>query len=114
MEFATQVKKYREQQHWSQEELADKLFISRQAVSKWENGDGTPDLDKLVALATVLNVSLDTLVLGKETASSTTPHNVDQHDKGSRPMNGWEFLSRYWWVLIALIYALGYLINRFN
>ncbi|QFG47553.1 helix-turn-helix transcriptional regulator [Lapidilactobacillus dextrinicus] len=50
--------------HLSQEELADQLFISRQAVSKWENGDGTPDLEKLVALATILNVSLDELVLG--------------------------------------------------
>lgn len=110
MEFATQVKKYREQQNLSQEELADKLFISRQAVSKWENGDGTPDLEKLVALASVLNVDLDDLVLGKNTASQTT----EPKSSINKPMNGWEFLSRYWWVLIALIYALGYLINRFN
>lgn len=109
MKFATQVKKYREQQQLSQEELADKLFISRQAISKWENGDGTPDLEKLVALAAALNVSLDDLVLGKK-MDKPTEHQSEHH----KSMNGWEFLSRYWWVLIALIYALGYLINHFR
>lgn len=40
--FAEQLKKYRLEKQLSQDALAEKLFISRQAISKWENGDATP------------------------------------------------------------------------
>lgn len=106
MKFATQVKKYREQQHLSQEELADQLFISRQAVSKWENGDGTPDLEKLVALATILNVSLDELVLG-QASSSTIAKSSEKTG-----LTGWDFFARYWWVIIALISIIGFWLTQ--
>lgn len=58
----------------SQEELAGMVNVSRQAVSKWETGDAMPDLNKLLALADALGVSLDTLC-GRETraTSSTAP-----------------------------------------
>lgn len=45
----------------SQEELAGKLQVSRQAVSKWETGDAMPDLPNLLALAEALSLSLDAL-----------------------------------------------------
>lgn len=51
----------------SQEELAAKIGVSRQAVSKWETGDSTPDLNRLLALAEALDTSLDTLC-GREAA----------------------------------------------
>ena len=54
----------------SQEELAAVVGVSRQAVSKWENGDAMPDLAKLLALAEALNISLDTLC-GRETVPVT-------------------------------------------
>lgn len=63
--FAEQLKKLRQEKNISQEELGQKLFISRQAISKWENGDATPDLDNLIKLASILDLSLDELVLGK-------------------------------------------------
>ncbi len=44
-------------------------IFPRQAVSKWENGEATPDIDKLVQLAEIFDVSLDYLVLGKEPES---------------------------------------------
>ncbi|OIK72304.1 transcriptional regulator, partial [Oenococcus oeni] len=47
-------------------DLAGKLFISRQAISKWESGETTPDLNNLIKLSELLDVSLDTLVLGSE------------------------------------------------
>lgn len=46
----------------SQEELADKIGVSRQAVSKWERGEASPDTDNLIALANLYNVSLDELI----------------------------------------------------
>lgn len=52
----------RKKQGWSQEELADKLNVSRQAVSKWESAQAIPDVDKIVALSEVFNVSTDYLL----------------------------------------------------
>lgn len=49
----------------SQEELADALGVSRQAVSKWERGESSPDTDNLIALAKLCNISLDALLLGR-------------------------------------------------
>lgn len=62
--FAEQLKKLRGAKDFSQEDLAQKLFVSRQSISKWENGDTTPDMENLIALAACLDVSLDELVLG--------------------------------------------------
>lgn len=84
--FAEQLKKYRLEKQLSQDALAEKLFISRQAISKWENGDATPDLENLVTLAAVLEVTLDELVIGKEPA-------IKVIKKTEKPMNVWEFLT---------------------
>lgn len=46
----------------SQEELAEKCQVSRQAIAKWERGDSVPTIDKLIVLAEIFNVSLDELV----------------------------------------------------
>ncbi len=48
----------------TQEELADRLGVSRQAVSKWETGEAFPETDKLIMLCDMFNVSLDELVRG--------------------------------------------------
>lgn len=47
-QLAQQIRVLRTAKNLSQDELAEKLYISRQAVSKWENGEATPDIDKLV------------------------------------------------------------------
>lgn len=62
--FAQQLLKLRTEQQLSQTDIANLLFVSRQAVSKWENGDAEPSLDNLIALARILNVSLDNLIAG--------------------------------------------------
>lgn len=54
--------KYRKKANMSQEELADKLNVSRQAVSKWERGESSPDTDNLIALASLYNITLDDLL----------------------------------------------------
>lgn len=50
----------------SQEALAERLGVSRQAVSKWERGESSPDTDNLIALARLYNISLDALLLGQD------------------------------------------------
>ncbi len=66
MEFHNRLYELRKQKGYSQEELANKLNVSRQTVSKWEMGDTTPDMEKLAAISDIFEVSLDELVLGKE------------------------------------------------
>ena len=51
---------------WSQEELAEKLDVSRQAVSKWEGGQSTPDVERIVQMAELFGVSTDYLLRGGE------------------------------------------------
>ena len=53
----------RREQGWSQEELAIRLGVSRQAVSKWERAEASPDTDNLIALARLYGISLDQLLL---------------------------------------------------
>ena len=63
MNIGNQIKKYREQLKISQEELADKIFVTRQTISNWENNKNYPDIKSLSLLSYNLNVSLDDLVL---------------------------------------------------
>ena len=64
MELGSQIKKYRNKMNWSQDELADKVFVSRQTVSNWENDKNYPDIKSLILLSEVFGISLDNLVKG--------------------------------------------------
>ena len=62
VETANRLMQYRKKAGLSQEELADKLGVSRQAVSKWECAESSPDTDNLIALSKIYGVSLDELI----------------------------------------------------
>ena len=62
MSFAENLKQLRKEKQLSQEELAEILDVSRQAVSKWEQGIGYPEVEKLLLLSNKLRVSLDSLM----------------------------------------------------
>lgn len=64
MNLGTQIKKYRAEFSLSQDELAEKLFVTRQSISNWENDKTYPDIKSLVLLSEVFSVSLDQLVKG--------------------------------------------------
>ena len=64
MELSVQLRELRAEMGMSQEEIAETLNVSRQAVAKWETGANTPVLDNLVALSALYDVSLDRLVKG--------------------------------------------------
>jgi transcriptional regulator with XRE-family HTH domain len=61
MSFGENLKQSRNENHLTQEMLAELLDVSRQAVSKWELGNGYPKIEKLTDLAKILNISLDRL-----------------------------------------------------
>ena len=73
MSFAENLKQLRKEKHLSQEELAEILDVSRQAVSKWEQGNGYPEVEKLLILSSKLNISLDSL-MSTEIAQETNPN----------------------------------------
>lgn len=57
MVLEKQLKKYRKQLGMSQEKMAEKIGVSRQAVTKWENGTGIPDITNLMAIAKLFEIS---------------------------------------------------------
>lgn len=113
-QFPEQLKKLRKETNTTQGDLATKLFVTRQAISKWEAGDSTPDLTNLIKLTDIFNVSLDTLVFGTEktTKVDTTEFTFDpKHNRYVRKfgrMNFWDFLAGYWWVVVLLVFLLGF------
>ena len=64
MELGTQIKQYRKELGISQDELAERIFVSRQSISNWENNKTYPDIHTLLLLSDVFSVSLDELIKG--------------------------------------------------
>ena len=62
IEIANRLLEYRKKSGLSQEELAEKLDISRQSVSKWERAEASPDTDNLIELAKIYGVTMDDLL----------------------------------------------------
>ena len=64
MEFGKQIKKLRQEAQLSQEELAERIYVSRQTISNWENDKSYPDVNSLVLLSETFQISLDKLIKG--------------------------------------------------
>ena len=64
MELGNQIKKYRSELQISQEQLADRIYVSRQTISNWENEKSYPDVNSLVLLSEVFQTSIDKLIKG--------------------------------------------------
>ena len=70
------IRKLRESKNMTQEELAEKLYVSSKAVSKWETGHGFPDISLLEPLAKALNISLIELLSGEDIRNSNQSSNM--------------------------------------
>ena len=66
MEFNEKLQQLRKQKGLTQEELAERLYVSRTAVSKWESGRGFPNMESLKAISKIFDISLDELLSGEE------------------------------------------------
>ena len=66
MELANNLKYYREKAGFTQEEVANELRVTRQSISRWENGKSYPDLDNLVLISELYQVSIDHLIKENE------------------------------------------------
>ena len=83
MSFGENLQTIRKKKQLSQEALAEMLGVSRQAVSKWELGDGYPEVDKLLILSQKLDVSLDSLLRGESTEESTEADSGEEKPSGA-------------------------------
>ena len=63
MTMAERLQRLRKEHHFSQEQLAERLQVSRQAVSKWENGQTAPDLDNIIAMSNLYEVTTDYILI---------------------------------------------------
>lgn len=66
MKFGERLQGLRKEKGFSQERIAEELNVSRQSVSKWERGESSPEMDKVVALSSILGVSTDFLLKGED------------------------------------------------
>ena len=78
MILGEKIAQLRRKNGWSQEELADKMEVSRQAVSKWESGQTTPDLERILRLSSLFGVTIDYLL--KDGAEPETPRPETEED----------------------------------
>ena len=118
MRLHEKITLYRKKNGLSQEELAEKIGVSRQAVSKWETGDALPEITKLRALAETFNVTVDFL-LDEETtefSQQIQPQSISVLDKYADKIDdcvdnisskSGTFFKKYGWISGILLIILG-------
>jgi transcriptional regulator with XRE-family HTH domain len=92
MNFSEKLQTLRKQKGMSQENLAEVMRVSRQAVSKWESGQSYPEIDKLVLLSGLFGVSIDSIV--KDDIKNENNHNTYNHFENLKSMLHFEFKSK--------------------
>lgn len=75
MEFNEKLQQLRKQRNYTQEQLAEKLYVSRTAISKWESGKGYPNIESLKSISKLFLVSIDDLLSGEELISLAASEN---------------------------------------
>lgn len=98
MKFSEKIKEIRKMQNLTQEQFAEKIFISRNAVAKWESDRGYPDIQNLITISEVFEISLDDLI--KNDKKLKTKIILDSASKK------WHILVIIY--LIAIISYIGY------
>lgn len=105
------LKKLRAESNLSQEQLAERLGLSRQSVSKWEQGISTPDTDNFVKLSEIYNIPVDSLIKGEPVQIGNAAENNTTADEGNciyepsvkKKKRGWFFIS--YPVIAVIIYT---------
>lgn len=117
MSLAKKITSLRKERGWSQEELAERLEVSRQAVSKWESGFSAPELEKVVQLSQLFGVTTDYLLkddsaVGSnadsagENAADKTAAADEKGGKSSCCKDG-EMFEQLWWSVVVLVYLVA-------
>ena len=103
MTFSDKLTALRKKAGWSQEELAERLNVSRQSVSKWESAQSMPDIDKILQLSSLFSVTTDCLL--KDTQDDTDRLLEDgDFTRGHKAVKGrlTALTAAYWLVVVAI------------
>ena len=103
MKLSDKIIKLRKANGWSQEDLAEKLYVSRQAISRWENGTALPDANNILQLSKLFNVSTDYLLNEDYFCDTDIPSVEEVHDV----MNSKKFLYRKRFLITSLLWLLS-------
>ena len=88
MEFNQKLQKLRKEKGLTQEELAQKLFVSRTAISKWESAKGYPNIDSLKEISKFFSVTIDELLSGDEIVSIAEEDNKEKQNNLKNMVSG--------------------------
>ncbi|WP_195694698.1 helix-turn-helix domain-containing protein [Priestia megaterium] len=105
MELGEQLQKLREQKNMSREDLAQEMNVSRQAVYKWENNKGYPDIENLIKLSELYEITLDELI--KNDRAFQKKISIDEDKKKENDLTGPGFYIGIILVCIGLFVDLG-------
>ena len=111
--FGENLKTLRKQKGFSQEELATRLHVVRQTISKWEKNLSVPDADTLIRLAEILEVSVSELLGAKIENENTASDVAEQLSRINEQFAIKNRRSRRIWKIVAIILAAIVLINIF-
>lgn len=112
--FGENLKTLRKQKGFSQEELATRLHVVRQTISKWEKNLSVPDADSLIRLAEILEVSVSELLGAKiKKENNTTDAFAEQLSRINEQLAIRNRRSRRIWKIVAIVLAVIVLINIF-
>ena len=98
MIFADKLITLRKKAGWSQEELAEKLNVTRQSVSKWEGAQSVPDIDKILQLSCLFGVTTDYLLKDDQGEPEYTP------DDETSPLPRRKALTAAYWLVVVTIF----------
>ena len=88
MEFSKKIQELRNKHKLTQEQLAEKLYVSRTAVSKWESGKGYPSIDSLKYISKIFNISIDELLSNEEIIDIAENENTSNIEKNNNLVYG--------------------------
>ncbi|SFH81291.1 DNA-binding transcriptional regulator, XRE-family HTH domain [Lachnospiraceae bacterium NLAE-zl-G231] len=90
MNLAEKILELRKANGMSQEQLAEKMNVSRQSISKWESGESLPDIDRLPQLSSIFHVSIDSLLLPAEDEAPDIRSEITGNENNSLPDAFWK------------------------
>lgn len=97
MKFHEKLYTLRKAANMTQSDLAEKLNVSRQAVSRWEMGTAKPEVDTLIAMSDLFGVTLDDLLKNKEDAPAQ-----ENPEPPASNTSYWNFVPKKWWVFAVI------------
>ena len=110
MKLAEKIYHLRKEKGWSQETLAEQIKVSRQSISKWESGQALPEIEKIIELSTIFQVTTDYLLLDENTTKSQkielTEDEKDRYYKEVKSFGRWQVIHIFIVALaIYLVFA---------